>query len=109
MRRWLAARRGAAPADQDARQSPARRRNQLRLRHRRDWWHPFDETMATGWPTVLRGRIARRADELTRAMDHAGGVYFPKRLHGVRVAAKKLRYTAPNWPARAACRDARRP
>ena len=70
------------------------RRNQLRLQHRRDWWHPFDETMATGWPAVLRGRIAKRADALNRAMDHAGGVYLPNRLHSVRVATKKLRYCA---------------
>ena len=70
------------------------RRNQLRLQHRRDWWHPFDETLATGWAAVLRARIARRADNLSRAIDHAGGVYFPNRLHAVRIAAKKLRYTA---------------
>ena len=70
------------------------RRNQLRLQHRRDWWHPFDATQATGWAAVLRARIARRADNLSRAIDHAGGVYFPNRLHAVRIAAKKLRYTA---------------
>ncbi len=70
------------------------RRNELRLQHRRDWWHPFDETLATGWPTLLRARIERRADKLSRAIDHAGGVYFPNRLHAVRVEAKKLRYTA---------------
>ena len=70
------------------------RRNELRLQHRRDWWHPFDETLATGWPTLLRARIERRAERLNRAIDHAGGVYFPNRLHAVRVAAKKLRYTA---------------
>ena len=69
------------------------RRNQLRLRHRRDWWHPFDATLATGWMAVLRGRIHRRADELGQAIDHAGGIYFPKRLHAVRIAAKKLRYS----------------
>jgi CHAD domain-containing protein len=69
-------------------------RNQLRLQHRRDWWHPFDETLAPGWAAVLRARIARRADNLSKAIDHAGGVYFPNRLHSVRIAAKKLRYTA---------------
>jgi CHAD domain-containing protein len=113
----LARRAGRMPLAQDAitaargklalRQAAARRRmiktldrlrldrtDQLRLRHRRDWWHPFDETLATGWTAVLRSRILRRADELTRAIDHAGGIYFPNRLHAVRVAAKKLRYSA---------------
>ena len=67
----------------------------LALQHRRDWWrHPFDASMATGWAAVLRGRIARRAEQLNGAIDHAGGVYFPKRLHAVRIAAKKLRYSA---------------
>ena len=70
------------------------RREQLRLRHRRDWWHPFDQTLASGWALVLRGRIAQRARDLSRGIDHAGGVYFPNRLHAVRVAARKLRYSA---------------
>lgn len=70
------------------------RRNELRLQHRRDWWHPFDRTLATGWAAVLRGRIAKRAEKLSSAIDHAGGVYFPNRLHEVRIAAKRLRYAA---------------
>lgn len=37
-------------------------------------------------------RIRRRADRLTAAIDRAGGLYLPDRLHAVRVAAKKLRY-----------------
>jgi CHAD domain-containing protein len=68
------------------------RREQLRLRHR-DWWHPFAGP-ARGWATVLWERIDKRADDLSRAIDHCGGVYFPNRLHAVRVAAKKLRYSA---------------
>jgi CHAD domain-containing protein len=70
------------------------RRDQLQLRHRRDWWRAFDHTLATGWAAVLRQRIATRARDLSRGIDHAGGVYFPNRLHAVRVAAKKLRYSA---------------
>ena len=70
------------------------RRDQLGLRHRRDWWHPFDQTLATGWPSLLGARLTRRADELIAAIDHAAGLYFPKRIHAVRVATKKLRYTA---------------
>ena len=90
------------------------RRNQLRLQHRRDWWHPFDETLATGWAALLRARIAKRADNLSRAVDHAGGVYFPNRLHAVRIAAKRLRYTAELagksglWPCEEAVADLKR-
>jgi CHAD domain-containing protein len=69
------------------------RRNQLRLQHRGDWWHPFGGP-ARGWTAVLWGRIERRAADLNRAIDLAAGVYFPKRLHKVRIAAKKLRYSA---------------
>jgi CHAD domain-containing protein len=37
-------------------------------------------------------RVARRARALEAAIDAAGGLYLPDRLHRVRVAAKKLRY-----------------
>ena len=37
-------------------------------------------------------RVARRAGTLLAAVDRAGGIYLPDRLHRVRVAAKKLRY-----------------
>ena len=68
------------------------RSQQFRLQHR-DWWHPFAGP-ARGWTAVLRQRIDRRADDLSRAVDHCGGIFFPNRLHAVRVAAKKLRYSA---------------
>lgn len=90
------------------------RRNELRLQHRRDWWHPFDRTLATGWAAVLRGRIAKRAEKLSSAIDHAGGVYFPSRLHEVRIAAKRLRYAAELagkgglWPCEEAVADLKR-
>lgn len=38
-------------------------------------------------------RAALRAASLDRAIEHAGSLYLPDRLHAVRVAAKKLRYT----------------
>jgi CHAD domain-containing protein len=69
------------------------RRDQLRLRHRGDWWHPFGGP-ARDWTAVLWSRIDRRARDLNRAIDSAAGVYFPNRLHKVRIAAKKLRYSA---------------
>lgn len=37
-------------------------------------------------------QAARRAAELRAAIERAGGIYLPDRLHRVRVAAKKLRY-----------------
>ena len=37
-------------------------------------------------------QAAARAAQLKAAIEHAGGIYLPDRLHRVRVAAKKLRY-----------------
>ena len=37
-------------------------------------------------------QAATRAAALRAAIEHAGGIYLPDRLHRVRVAAKKLRY-----------------
>lgn len=37
-------------------------------------------------------RAARRAVALQAAIDNAGGIYLPDRLHEVRIAIKKLRY-----------------
>src|SRR5687768_6772589 len=39
-----------------------------------------------------RGRASRRAERLRGAVENAGGIYLPDRLHEVRVAVKKLRY-----------------
>jgi len=37
-------------------------------------------------------RVLRRATTLAQAIERAGGMYLPDRLHAVRVSAKKLRY-----------------
>jgi CHAD domain-containing protein len=37
-------------------------------------------------------QVARRARRLAAAVERAGGLYLPARLHRVRIAAKKLRY-----------------
>jgi CHAD domain-containing protein len=42
--------------------------------------------------TEAEQRAARRARRLAAAIERAGGLYLPDRLHLVRVAAKKLRY-----------------
>ena len=37
-------------------------------------------------------QVSRRSQRLVAAIEHAGGLYLPDRLHAVRVATKKLRY-----------------
>jgi CHAD domain-containing protein len=42
---------------------------------------------------ITRERAARRARRLAAAIENAAGLYLPDRLHEVRIAVKKLRYT----------------
>jgi CHAD domain-containing protein len=42
---------------------------------------------------AARARAARRAERLSAAIDNAAGLYLPDRLHDVRLAVKKLRYS----------------
>lgn len=49
---------------------------------------------ARGWRWAIDARIARRASTLRAAIGDAGAVYLPERLHAVRIALKKLRYSA---------------
>ena len=52
---------------------------------------------------LTRRRSARRAQRLAAAIDNAAGLYLPDRLHEVRIAIKKLRYTLElGSPSRAA-------
>jgi CHAD domain-containing protein len=44
------------------------------------------------WRWAVDARVSRRAAMLSRAMDDAGSIYLPERLHAVRIALKKLRY-----------------
>ena len=44
-------------------------------------------------PVAARARAARRAVRLSAAIDNAAGLYLPDRLHDVRIAVKKLRYS----------------
>ena len=41
---------------------------------------------------AVEARMTRRSTALRTAMQHAGAVYLPERLHAVRIALKKLRY-----------------
>lgn len=44
------------------------------------------------WRDVLGTRLMKRSRRLSAAIDEAGQMYVPERLHRVRIAAKKLRY-----------------
>jgi CHAD domain-containing protein len=46
------------------------------------------------WLWALDARLARRAARVQRAIEMAGALYVPERLHDVRIALKKLRYAA---------------
>jgi CHAD domain-containing protein len=52
------------------------------------------EEMAQDVATIddVSRQVGRRAHRLVAAMERAGGLYLPDRLHAVRIAAKKLRY-----------------
>lgn len=45
-----------------------------------------------GWRELLSRRLVKRAKRLQAAVDEAGRLYAPERLHEVRIAVKKLRY-----------------
>ena len=49
-------------------------------------------TLEAQWRGVLATRLMRRAKDVALALDHAGPVYVPERLHVVRISTKKLRY-----------------
>jgi len=44
------------------------------------------------WSAGVDAQVAARAARLAAAMNEAGAMYFPERLHAVRIAMKKLRY-----------------
>jgi len=52
----------------------------------------LNEATSEPWRKALAARLMRRARRLTLAMNEAGQMYAPERLHAVRIAAKKLRY-----------------
>ena len=51
-----------------------------------------DDALSAGRMKKVIKRAARRAVSLQAAIDNAGGIYLPDRLHEVRIAVKKLRY-----------------
>jgi CHAD domain-containing protein len=52
----------------------------------------LNEATSEPWRKALAARLLRRSRRLTAAMNEAGQMYAPDRLHAVRITAKKLRY-----------------
>jgi CHAD domain-containing protein len=68
-------------------------RERLGLTTERGWLpRPLSLVRPPAWREMLRERIDDRAAAVTRAVQHATGIYFPNRTHNARVAIKKLRY-----------------
>jgi len=51
-----------------------------------------DAAREAEWRGVLATRLMRRGKALRTALDEAGPLYAPERIHSVRIATKKLRY-----------------
>jgi CHAD domain-containing protein len=51
-----------------------------------------DRKPSRGWQWAVDARVSRRAATVLRALDAAGAMYLPERLHEVRIALKKFRY-----------------
>ena len=54
--------------------------------------HKAEAKVEAQWRGVLATRVMRRAKALAVALEEAGPVYAPERLHVVRISTKKLRY-----------------
>jgi CHAD domain-containing protein len=64
-------------------------------RLRRELVHVGSGPEVGGRPGAIKDavrRVQRRAKQLAMAIEEAGSLYAPERLHAVRIAAKKLRY-----------------
>jgi CHAD domain-containing protein len=44
------------------------------------------------WSTAIRRALVERARAMRAAVEHAAGIYFPNRMHALRIALKQLRY-----------------
>jgi CHAD domain-containing protein len=89
----------AAPAAAFCRRELVRQRTAARRRLVRK----LDDLSLRRLPELFNGRLPRvdralsdqachRAAAVAQAVDHASGVYFPKRAHAARIEIKKLRY-----------------
>jgi CHAD domain-containing protein len=53
---------------------------------------PGSRAVSRAWRWAIDARVARRSTTLKAAIEKAGAMYVAERLHGVRIAVKKLRY-----------------
>jgi CHAD domain-containing protein len=61
--------------------------------HTGPWkWLPRISGRATSWSEPIWTRIATRSQEAVEAAERTPAIYFPNRVHKVRIAIKKLRY-----------------
>jgi CHAD domain-containing protein len=51
-----------------------------------------DREFEAQWRSALAARLMRRAKGLREALDQAGPLYAPERIHDVRISTKKMRY-----------------
>jgi CHAD domain-containing protein len=51
-----------------------------------------DRKPSRGWQWAVDARVSHRGAAVARALDAAGSLYLPERLHHVRIALKKFRY-----------------
>jgi CHAD domain-containing protein len=51
-----------------------------------------DRDYEAQWRSALAARLMRRAKSLRAALEQAGPLYAPERIHDVRISTKKLRY-----------------
>ncbi len=54
--------------------------------------HKATRRLEEEWRGVLAARLMRRAKRLSLALEEAGPLYAPDRLHHIRISTKKLRY-----------------
>jgi CHAD domain-containing protein len=56
--------------------------------------HDARRASTRSWRWAIDARVAHRAGALKSAIESAGSVYLPDRVHNVRIALKKFRYAA---------------
>ena len=79
-----------APVDEMARLARKLDRTVVALREEEASQSP--RRAARAWLWAMEARLARRAERLASAIEGAGAVYLPDRLHDVRISLKKFRY-----------------